>query len=97
MKFSKGKCHLGEIYLFQCPGCGYSHWVRDHGKPRWSIFGLENNSPTVSPSILVRGQYRCHSFIRDGNIQFLSDCTHNLAGKTVELPDWDEDEKESDD
>ena len=31
----------------------------------------------------------CHSFITDGKIQFLSDCTHDLAGKTVELPDID--------
>lgn len=27
----------------------------------------------------------CHSFIRDGHIQFLSDCTHELAGKTVPM------------
>ena len=27
----------------------------------------------------------CHSFIRDGQIQFLSDCTHELAGKTVPM------------
>ena len=27
----------------------------------------------------------CHSFIRDGFIEYLSDCTHSLAGKTVEL------------
>jgi Family of unknown function (DUF6527) len=31
---------------------------------------------------------RCHSFITDGRIQFLNDCTHELAGQTVELPDW---------
>lgn len=30
----------------------------------------------------------CHSFVTDGKIQFLSDCTHALAGKTVELPPW---------
>ncbi len=30
---------------------------------------------------------RCHSFVCDGRIQFLSDCTHDLAGKTVDLPD----------
>jgi len=30
---------------------------------------------------------RCHSFVRDGRIQFLSDCTHELAGQTVDLPD----------
>ena len=29
----------------------------------------------------------CHSFVRDGSIEFLSDCTHHLAGKTVELPE----------
>jgi hypothetical protein len=29
----------------------------------------------------------CHSFVRDGQIQYLTDCTHELAGKTVDLPD----------
>lgn len=29
----------------------------------------------------------CHSFVTDGRIQFLSDCTHHLAGQTVPLPD----------
>jgi len=29
----------------------------------------------------------CHSFVKDGMIQFLSDCTHELAGKTVEMVD----------
>ena len=28
---------------------------------------------------------RCHSFVADGKIRFLSDCTHELAGKTVPL------------
>lgn len=27
----------------------------------------------------------CHSFVRDGQIEFLSDCTHALAGKTVPM------------
>lgn len=31
--------------------------------------------------------YVCHSFVRDGEIQFLDDCTHKLAGQTVELPE----------
>lgn len=31
----------------------------------------------------------CHSFITNGQIQFLSDCTHSLAGQTVELPEVD--------
>lgn len=27
----------------------------------------------------------CHSFVTDGHIQYLSDCTHTLAGQTVAL------------
>lgn len=30
----------------------------------------------------------CHSFVTDGRIQFLTDCTHALAGQTVDLPDY---------
>ena len=33
---------------------------------------------------------RCHSFVRDGQIQFLTDCTHELAGKTVPLDSFDD-------
>ncbi len=31
---------------------------------------------------------QCHSFVTDGRIQFLGDCTHSLANQTVDLPDW---------
>lgn len=34
---------------------------------------------------------RCHSFVRNGHIEFLSDSTHELAGQSVKLPplpDW---------
>jgi hypothetical protein len=37
--------------------------------------------------------HRCHSFITDGKIEFLSDCTHSLAGQTVELKPVLEDEE----
>lgn len=33
------------------------------------------------------GSSICHSFITDGRIQFLADCTHELKGQTVELPE----------
>lgn len=33
---------------------------------------------------------RCHSFVTDGRIQFLGDCTHSLANQTVDLPTWPE-------
>lgn len=31
----------------------------------------------------------CHSFIRNGQIQYLGDCTHSLANQTVPLPEID--------
>jgi hypothetical protein len=33
---------------------------------------------------------QCHSIVTDGKIAFCIDSVHSLAGKTVELPDWDE-------
>ena len=30
----------------------------------------------------------CHSWVTDGQIQFLPDCTHALAGQTVPIPPW---------
>jgi hypothetical protein len=30
----------------------------------------------------------CHSYVTNGQIQFLGDCTHELAGQTVPIPPW---------
>lgn len=35
----------------------------------------------------------CHSFVTDGRIQFLNDCTHALAGQTVPIPNWPSERK----
>jgi hypothetical protein len=79
----------GELWIFNCPGCECDHWVRSEGpKPRWTIEGIDNNKPTVRPSLIVRGQYRCHSFIDNGMIRFLGDCDHKLKGQTVEIPEY---------
>ncbi len=32
---------------------------------------------------------QCHSFVTEGQIQFLSDCSHELAGQTVPLPEYE--------
>jgi hypothetical protein len=34
-----------------------------------------------------RTERRCHTFITDGRVQFLADCTHELARQTLDLPD----------
>ena len=86
----------GQHLLFWCPGCDGAHRIRygAEGSPRWTWNG-DKVLPTFSPSILVnKGRQNpqghvCHSYVRNGQIQFLGDCTHALAGKTVDLPAWD--------
>jgi len=71
--------------IIYCQGCK-THHVFDS---RWTFNG-DFEKPTFSPSMLVnqhRPESRCHSFVTDGNIQFLSDCFHELAGQTLELED----------
>jgi Family of unknown function (DUF6527) len=54
----------------------------NHLGARW-LFNGDMQSPTFSPSVHIVG--KCHSFVSAGKIQFLSDCSHELAGRTVEL------------
>jgi len=37
---------------------------------------------------------RCHTFVRNGMIEFLSDCSHSFAGQTIELPELEKEEKQ---
>lgn len=62
--------------------------------PRVHQFNGDMDSPTLSPSLMCwyeygeeKTRYCCHSFVKDGKMQFLSDCTHPLAGQTVDLLD----------
>lgn len=80
-------------WMFYCPGCKENHAYMNDG--RWTFNGnLEQ--PTFQPSLLyTRGHHPdppdvCHIFMTDGKIQYLSDCTHELAGQTVEVPDWED-------
>jgi hypothetical protein len=77
-------------YLIHCPACGYGHFfnVEQPGPngQQWTFNG-DLMKPTFSPSMLVLPPgRRCHSFVREGRIEYLSDCEHAMAGKTVDLP-----------
>ncbi|HRZ02382.1 MAG TPA: DUF6527 family protein [Burkholderiaceae bacterium] len=52
----------------------------------WYAAGCPNGG--VPAEGFERRDTRCHSFVRDGQIEFLGDCTHALAGQTVPLPAW---------
>lgn len=87
-----------------CPGCDGAHHIKhgEGAGPRWGWNG-DAEKPTFTPSVLVtyqanpkasdefkewRTERICHSFVVDGAMQFLGDCTHALAGKTVPIPAW---------
>lgn len=88
--------HAYAAILIMCPACDDLHMLPvggdvPPGKPQWEFNGnLE--APTLSPSLLTRmGNQVCHSFLRNGIWEFLSDCTHAFAGQNTpspELPEW---------
>jgi hypothetical protein len=73
-----------------CPGAG---------KPSW-LWNEDTERPTLSPSILQfsgrsdgsQGETRvtvCHHFVRDGKIEYLSDCPHPMKGMIVDMVPWE--------
>ena len=77
-----------------CPACGFEHvfrvdldnhgyWKGDH----WEFNG-DYDKPTFSPSMLCSQEPRhpvCHSYLEDGKWRFLDDCSHDMAGQTVDM------------
>lgn len=85
-------------------GYGHTVGVGDGLPPqmRWDWNG-DIDKITLSPSVKLTCGRRtdpkyipepddppevCHSFVRDGHIQYLSDCTHKYAGKTIPMEDF---------
>lgn len=67
-----------DVCFYTTPG----HWT----------FNGDLEKPTFSPSMLIYPNPmhgRDHFFVRDGKIEYLSDCEHNLAGKTIDMVDCD--------
>ncbi len=79
-------------YRFHCEGCGNSHIYYTS----WNFNGDLIN-PTFTPSLLNRipatestPEHRCHLYVENGKIKYLNDCTHKLAGQTIEMDLTDE-------
>lgn len=83
-------------YLIDCVACKCSHClatkIANENGSKWAFNG-DVNSPTFHPSLKVTVRPHtlekliCHSFIKNGKMEYLSDSTHDLAGHTVELPE----------
>lgn len=78
--------------MWWCQGCEEYHGVPIRGARAWKWNG-SMESPTLQPSVLVNvgggnsTRPICHIFMTDGKIQFLADCTHAFAGRTVAMQD----------
>lgn len=89
-----------DALMFVCPGCALDGSTGLHilsvtsssvTSPSWGWDGnLE--APTLSPSILTgKGTDRiCHSFLKAGLFEFLTDSTHAFSGKKIAIPDLPE-------
>lgn len=60
------------------------HYIGNYQGECWCDYNREH------PEDVLFECTRCHSFVRNGYIEFLSDSSHALAGQTVELPDLDD-------
>ena len=87
-----------KLFLFWCPGCEYGHHLTT-GPDGWKWNG-DMVKPTVRPSLLINAaglgpSPRCHFFMKDGQLQFLNDCTHSLKALTVDMVPWDQCQEDS--
>lgn len=80
-------------WMIECPACKSGHLFDQ----RWEFNG-DVERPTFKGSMLSNGRAdavvnetapRCHSYVTDGRIEYLADCSHAMAGQTVDLPDVD--------
>lgn len=90
--------------MFKCPGCDNAHGIPVDGSRGWSWNGDGDKptvTPSIlctwSEPSDVEGEFDdksknrkmvCHTFVRDGQWHFLTDCTHALSGQIVDIPDW---------
>ena len=84
-------CQAMHVYFVDKPS---------HSGARWK-FNENPDLPTFTPSMNIRwGTYAdptyvdegresgiCHYFVMNGQIMYCGDCTHDMKGKTVPLPE----------
>ena len=92
-----GYYDVGATHAHWCPACKQMHDYAVEqpfrNGAKWSFNG-DAGSPSFTPSMNISvGPFpdgrieRCHYFVKHGRIDVCRDSTHELAGKTVELPD----------
>lgn len=97
---------LPDTHAHWCPACrsmhDYAVVAPFRNGARWTFNG-DYERPTFTPSMRIEWGMGgdmpnkvCHYFVTDGQIAYCADSTHALAGKTVNLPDLDEEKARRD-
>ena len=93
-------CDHVHRFVFACPEHGRPKgpvWEGDpwSDPPNYPPTGSSSNSLLTHSYNKEKGEMRCHSFVKNGQWEFLSDCTHELRGfhDLPDLPDWLEGEE----
>lgn len=86
-------------FVHYCEGCKDLHYIYTKMKNnlgcRWSFNG-NMEKPSVTPSVHYKAEDKdpewpllmvCHYILTDGVLNYCGDCTHELAGKSVPLPE----------
>lgn len=88
-----GNCHGFRTASWPQP-TGMTEQQIEWFKSKWTFNG-DLVKPTISPSLHIHDTdkngnkiTKCHSFVTDGKIQYLSDCNHKLAGQTIDLQEF---------
>lgn len=85
----------GDTLEWDCPACKVRHsvWVDGNHSTVWT-WNSSYSEPTLQESVEVVGPEVpnpdgdtgvCHFYVVFGRISFLSDCTHAIAGKVVDM------------
>lgn len=100
LMFECPACDNYHLVYLDAPGRPHWTWNGDVDKPTFSPSLLVQYPTWVPPAttLEIRDKIKsgeivqqkvdvvCHSFIRDGQFVYLNDCTHAMAGQTVDIP-----------
>jgi hypothetical protein len=102
-------------YIHFCPACSDAHMFTTEGATAWTFNGDVERPSFSPSMLIRWGRFAdpsykpepgeddlsgtCHYFLKVGQLAYCSDSTHELAGKTVplpELPEWMRDDRYGD-
>ena len=88
LSFSGG--HVRKLWRLERPGkVGQQEFAtQEDAQAEIARAGLGPEWKVVAATKEVPRRVYCHSYVRDGKIQILSDTPHALAGQTVALESW---------